>query len=53
MKKGSYVLIIGNSLALLGFIMERFGVELVYVYMVLVTSVLLLITAVWMAAKGK
>lgn len=53
MKKGSYVLLFGDSLALLGFIMERFGVELRYVYMVLVTSVILLITAVWMASKGK
>ncbi|WP_180287065.1 hypothetical protein [Paenibacillus sp. LK1] len=53
MKKGSYVLIIGDSLALIGFVMERFGVDLKYVYSVLVTALILLITAVWMAAKGK
>jgi hypothetical protein len=53
MKKGSYVLLAGDLLALVGFILERFGVDLKYVYVVLVTSIVLLILAVWMAAKNK
>ncbi len=53
MKKGSYVLLAGDLLALVGFILERFGVDLKYVYAVLVTALILLIVAVWMAAKGK